>query len=129
MSLHSYFICTVLVMGLLAGCSSSPSDPLVCAYGIEWIKESRDLGRCYHDSFSELFEWKRGAATFAVKACPIKSEKGEWKTMENLDRLIARGESIIEKWLGEFETHPFQSGLKALLVFILIRFVYRKLLK
>lgn len=121
-----------IALAALAACDSeTPPSPLVCDYGIEWIKDTsgaQKLGRCFHNWGSEVFLWTKGAATFEVKACPVVTTR-RWETMEKLDSLIGRIEAMFEGWINEFDQRPWRTGVKLLFAFLLVRLVYRMLVK
>ena len=48
---------------------------------------------------------------------------------EKFDSLIGRLESMVERWLEEFDHSPIKTGTKVLVTFIVLRFIYRKILR
>lgn len=46
---------------------------------------------------------------------------------EKIDGVLARLSEMFERWLTEFEARPLRAGLKVLIVFIALRWVWRSL--
>ena len=42
------------------------------------------------------------------------------------DSLVARIESSFNRWLEEFDTRPVKTGLKLLIVVVVLRWLYKK---
>ena len=55
------------------------------------------------------------------------TEKTESKKADKIDALVEKVESILTNWIDQFEKHPIGASIKALLIFWVVKSVYKGL--